>query len=1222
MSRLNLIEGELKQLDGGSFQKLAEVYVYRKLHLKSITTLGSQPGTNKPTRGIPDAHSLVDGEAVLIPFTTAQCDSFGKLKRDIEECVSVQIPEGYSRKIVCCHLVWRLTPAQEDELLRIDSRVELLGPKTIAMDLANEYHDLAADFLHIRMGTGALVTVNEWIEREGRKSFATPQSGPLRHRDGELNELEKKLERVQLLVLKGSSGSGKTRLALEVVKRCADSKQIESYVLSQAWISGVAEDINAFLSEGDAVLLVDDARRSEGLDAVLEAVVRNPGLRVVLTVRDYAFEALVHGIRCSVKSETYSLERLEDASVRALLQVDYEISNPLFLDKIERIARGNLRIAIMAALCAKRDGYSGIESAYGIMDVFYDKLVDGLEEEDLVLLSYLSVYAPCDFKEGDPAYDGLLSEGISHSSIERRARKLHDRSILDLLESSDGTVAVKFEQLNLQDYCVYKAIFKERIIDLCNFIEEFVARDRRKVIRVLNILISVFGDDATLSHVKSECVKAWRDSESKPDAERHEIMDALYSLIPDEAYHFALDEVAGAAASPVALSERGDYERRVIGVPPTSLAILCELRDPKRFPDAIPTLFSAVEKGCFELEDYRSTIEGPLAISVHSVANGFEYERALIDGISRTIALRPNSRNLQYFGMKLGEQYLAFRHTSHEVAENGSIRYTTIEMPESQAALELRSDAIALLCSLLCSSDYRVEAARILTPHVGAFDKATIGENVRIFIKDGIKAFVSAIPAGYRPATREERELAYHCALACEVLSMPELEKVSSLLPKEFFDRKILMEGFDSNEKEIASATLGWDVQRYENVLRINREMRECGEISSYDAGSLIDRVLMSLLIKDDPSIDVKQIFEFICALYEGDQEISFGPRIVERLAQRVGWRPLIDQAQIYGLSSLLGAGIMSAPAEILTAGDLESLIKLASSGRVLMYIDGVMDMERKSIGFAKRYCKVVKDRLLTKPEYAHCFFLPLIRSDNSTEVLDACFEGRQSLLREVYKANILNRHFDFFGVLFRYLDEKGADPIDCLFRCLEVADSYDGRRETIRRMGQVSGLSNPEARMHEVVRRLGSCCNLSRFDIGTLLTHNEYLSTDFDVLGFIVKELECGLAEGDIPEFFSCVLADIPFKKRMEAYIDLLSKDPEGKLLAILPFGSSSYVGSGKEGFIPAYSAEIGIVKSISDSLPRDACFAYHRKYLDKIVRAKEREIEKERWRSFHESI
>ena len=544
-------------------------------------------------------------------------------------------------------------------------------------------------------------------------------------------------------------------------------------------------------------------------------------------------------------------------------------------------------------------------------------------------------------------------------------------------------------------------------------------------------------------------------------------------------------------------------------------------------------------------------------------------------------------------------------------------------MPESEAALELRADAIAFLCGLLCSPVYRAEAARALTPHVGVFDKTAIEDNIPFFIIGGIKAFVSAIPAGYRPATRGERELVYHCTLACEVLSMPELEKVSVLLPEAYFDLEKLMESFGPDEREIASATAGWDVKRYEGVLRINREMWERGELDSYDAGSLIDRVVMSSLIRDDPSVDVKKIFTSICVLYDGDQEISLGPKIVERLAQRIGWRLLIDQAQAHGLSALVGTAIMSVPAEILTASDLDSLICLAGNGQALMRIDGVMDIELKSTGFAKRYCEAAKSWLLAKLGYACCFFLPLSKLKDSTEILDACFGDDRSLLLEVYEANILlNEHFDYYGVLFRYLDEKDSDPIDCLFGCLESADGYDDRRKIIRRMGQVSCLDNPEKRMHEVVHRLVSCSKLPDHDVASLLTYNCYLSKDFDVLEFIAGELEHGLEEGTVPEHYFIVLDNIPFKDRMETYIDLLSKDPEGRLFEALPFGSSSYVGSKEDGFAPAYREEIEIIKSISKSLPEDNRYSYHRKRLDEIVRAKGMEVGRERWRSFHESV
>lgn len=323
MSRQNLIERVLEQLEGGAFQKLAEAYVYRKLHLQSLTTLGSQLGTNKPTKGVPDAHSLSDCDAILIAFTTARHDSFGKLEEDIKDCISSQVPNGYTKRIVCCHLVWRLTPEQEGRLRALDSRVELIGPKTIALDLSNKYHDLAADYLHVRMGADAIITPDEWIRREERKGYATPQSGELRHRAKELEELRDALERVQIVVIHGPSGCGKTRLALELVNRYAQDKRVASYVLSKVRGTGVAEDVNEFLSEGDAVLLVDDAQQSDGLDELLEVVLKNEGLRAVLTVRDYAHKSLLTALRRSVQFEEYSLQPLDNQAVEELVRDNF-----------------------------------------------------------------------------------------------------------------------------------------------------------------------------------------------------------------------------------------------------------------------------------------------------------------------------------------------------------------------------------------------------------------------------------------------------------------------------------------------------------------------------------------------------------------------------------------------------------------------------------------------------------------------------------------------------------------------------------------------------------------------------------------------------------------------------------------------------------------------------------------------------------------------------------
>lgn len=472
------------------------------------------------------------------------------------------------------------------------------------------------------------------------------------------------------------------------------------------------------------------------------------------------------------------------------------------------------------------------------------------------------------------------------------------------------------------------------------------------------------------------------------------------------------------------------------------------------------------------------------------------------------------------------------------------------------------------------------------------------------------------------PTSRDELELVYHCSLACEALSLQEQETMSNLLPLAYSDREKLMESFDPDEGEILSAVNGWSSQRYKDVLKINQEMWGKGELDPYSAGSLVDRVFIALLSEDRPDISLDGFFDYYCNLHDADQQISLGSRIIERLGQRIGWRLLLDTAISHGLATLAVAGIEMVPADIASNNDMDFLLSVAESGQVLMRIDEVMGIESKTSGFASRYCRTVKPSLLKKPGYAHLFFLPLSNSREPMGDLDVCFGADLNDLLEIYADNIHDRHFDYTGLVFRYLDERGADPIERLFQLLVAADNYASRRAIICRLGQASRLSNPMKRMQEVVRHLADVVKYPMIDVYALLVHNEYLAAGFDVPTLLFEDLMLGLEKGDIPNYYSMVLSDIPFKNRVEPYVALLSSDLAGKLFDVLPFGSSSYAGSIEQGFAPAIRREIEIIETISNMLPHDGRFKYHREVLSDIIRRKEREIDEERWRSFHETL
>ena len=55
MSRFNVIQNAIMELDGGTFQKLLDSYLFKKYKLKNIHPLGVQTGSNKVTKGTPDS---------------------------------------------------------------------------------------------------------------------------------------------------------------------------------------------------------------------------------------------------------------------------------------------------------------------------------------------------------------------------------------------------------------------------------------------------------------------------------------------------------------------------------------------------------------------------------------------------------------------------------------------------------------------------------------------------------------------------------------------------------------------------------------------------------------------------------------------------------------------------------------------------------------------------------------------------------------------------------------------------------------------------------------------------------------------------------------------------------------------------------------------------------------------------------------------------------------
>ncbi|MCB4985706.1 ATP-binding protein, partial [Streptococcus mutans] len=122
MSQINKIENAIKELEGGKFQNLGDAYLRRKYHFENLVSLGSQEGTDKTTKGIPDSYAEEDDKYIYIMYGTHK-SVIPKLKEDIqsvkEKILDEKIDEDKVGRIICCHTSSNIEIKQKEELEKL-----------------------------------------------------------------------------------------------------------------------------------------------------------------------------------------------------------------------------------------------------------------------------------------------------------------------------------------------------------------------------------------------------------------------------------------------------------------------------------------------------------------------------------------------------------------------------------------------------------------------------------------------------------------------------------------------------------------------------------------------------------------------------------------------------------------------------------------------------------------------------------------------------------------------------------------------------------------------------------------------------------------------------------------------------------------------------------------------------------------------------------------------
>lgn len=502
--RIQLIEQKLTAIDAAGFQNLCDAYLsLREAEYRSFSRTGSQLGKQKTIKGTPDTFiRLSDNQLACVEYTTKADDLVSKIKKDIDSCFDKKktgINANHIRRIILCFNS-RLTIAEETEIHSYvaDKRVyiDLIGIDTLALEIMSKYMILSRDFLDIPIDTGQILPIDQFVTEYNHKAnqLSTPLDNIFLHRTKELEEISNSLSTENLIILSGSAGIGKTKLALESLDGfLQENSGYQAFVIAKKDVD-IYEDLRIHLQpDKDYLLLIDDGNRQLPNFQQILGVFKEPRkgkIKIIITVRNYALADIE--MSCNEYSfKTINIPKFTDEEIIDILKSDsFRILNSKYQNKIIAIADGNARLAIMAARLANEKEEEFLRGdVYNLFDTYFKTFVKdfNLFENKTLLktLALVSFFFTLD--RGNKEFITTLLElfEMDYYEFNEAIEELHKRELIEVQFNH-----ARISEQVMATYFFYKVFIKDELLSfktlLFNYFPAWKSRFKDSIIPANN----------------------------------------------------------------------------------------------------------------------------------------------------------------------------------------------------------------------------------------------------------------------------------------------------------------------------------------------------------------------------------------------------------------------------------------------------------------------------------------------------------------------------------------------------------------------------------------------------------------------------------------------------------------------------------------------------------------------------------------------------------------
>lgn len=743
MSREIEIRDRIARLDPAGFQNLAQELLSQHLGYDKPVHRGSTARSAATAPGTLDTIWLLPYNK----FAYLECGHYPeraeakkKIEADIEKCLEterIELDSGQLVKIIIAYSCRRLDSSDLSYLRGIDDRVELVGTDEMASLLARRYPNLAKEHLSIEVGTGQIMSPDEFESAVERNSFASTLKIDLIGRDKEINELLTALEENQFVLVHGRPGCGKTRLCLEALRRFANSSGAHPLVIQSNKLPIWDDLANDVPKEDPSIILLDDANELSGLEGFADLVSNRGNIKVLMTVRNYAFEHVKISISKFCRPYLYEVNPLDEETALNVVENGFGIAKGRASADIVRLSRGNMRLACAAAEVAKERGVEVFSTMPSLIEACYGEkasLLGGNAKMAATIVSVLDSHRV----EGNKDLDKLLAKvGISHDCyVDACTTLCHD----ELVDTCQGLVAVAPGEQVLRDYLLYRAFIAEKSLSLSD-VDKLECGNARCP-SIVAILVNNFYTEELISSLKSQLDDIWALANE----------EKRWGMVGE--YHFLLGEKGlGHILGAIEGCEPGNYDYLACRFDKNSgtyspesriLVSLTPFLHSPQFSVPEELFFMALGKSILPPQEAKKALTTTMCFNEDSYSDEFRYENEVIERLACEFRKTKENR----YGVLLAyyaEALLAATYDGPTRMEGNKVTFVHGNHVYTEAMIGLRKRAIACLKELRGCSELSRLCDSVITGLRGIGGDDGTGRLWKETLEETYKGYVSRI---------------------------------------------------------------------------------------------------------------------------------------------------------------------------------------------------------------------------------------------------------------------------------------------------------------------------------------------------------------------------------------------------------------------------------------------------------------------------------------------